>query len=110
MIHIRAILFEDSGWWCAQCLEYDIAAQAKTVPALHDELERVLRSQIAVSLELGREPFEGLPRAPQRFFDMYQSARFRIEQDSRAKQQESANALPFGMPTMKLAEYWQKAG
>ena len=26
VLKISAVLFQDGEWWCAQCLEYDIAA------------------------------------------------------------------------------------
>lgn len=109
MTRIRAVLFEDSGWWCAQCLEYDIAAQARTVPELHDELERVLRAQALVSSELGQEPFAGLPPAPQQFVKMYERARFEVVESgaqTRSSSRANGEVLPI-IPTMKLAESWQ---
>ena len=39
---IRAIAFQDGKWWVAQCLEYDIAAQAKTFKKLVHEIYRLL--------------------------------------------------------------------
>ena len=64
---LRAVLFEEGGSWSAQCLEYDIAAQAKTLLDLHDEIARVLAAHIAASVQMGREPFEGIQPAPKRF-------------------------------------------
>lgn len=76
---ISAILFEDGDWWSAQCLEYDIATQAKTLSDLLYELERVLISHLCIAAELGRKPFEGLEPAPYKFWDLYQKARAQIE-------------------------------
>jgi hypothetical protein len=78
-ISIRVVLFEDAAWWCAQCLEHDIAAQARTLPELREELERVLTAHALLDLESGNEPFAKLPCAPQRFFDMYETASSPIE-------------------------------
>jgi len=75
---ISAILFEEGEWWSAQCLEYDVAAQAKTLSDLLYELERVLVSHLCVAEELGRKPFEGLEPAPKKFWDLYQKAHARI--------------------------------
>jgi hypothetical protein len=86
--HISAVLFQEGEWWSAQCLEYDIAAQARTLADLRYELERVLLSHVVVSAELGRSPFEGLKPAPQRFWDMYAASSMRIESDE----------LPFRLP------------
>lgn len=69
---IRAVLVEEGGAWSAQCLDYDIAAQAETLLDLHDELMRVLVAHIAASVELGREPFSSIKPAPQRFWELYE--------------------------------------
>jgi predicted RNase H-like HicB family nuclease len=78
-IRLSAVVFQEDGWWSAQCLEYDIAAQAKTLPDLHDELERVLAVHVAACLQIGREPFDGLEPAPRKFWDMYESADLKVE-------------------------------
>ena len=60
--HIRAVLFEEGEQWSAQCLDYDIAAQAKTLLELHDELIRVIVVHVAASNQMGREPLGFLRR------------------------------------------------
>jgi hypothetical protein len=87
---VSAVLFQEGEWWSAQCLEYDIAAQAKTLPDLRYELQRVLISHVCVALELGREPFEGLGSAPQKFWEMFEGAKMRVESED----------LPFRVPGM----------
>jgi predicted RNase H-like HicB family nuclease len=72
--HIHAVLFKDADWWCAQCLEYDIATQAKSVEAVKAELEHTLTIHMELAAKRGREPFAGLPQAPQRYFDMYHTS------------------------------------
>ena len=74
-IKISAVVFEEEGWWCAQCLEYDVAAQAATLLDLRVELERVLTSHAALAAELKRDPFFGLEKAPQKFWEMYREAK-----------------------------------
>ena len=69
---ISVVLFQESGQWVAQCLEYDIAAQAETLKELIEyELQRVLVGHIAVSLETERIPFENVPSAPQEYWDLW---------------------------------------
>jgi hypothetical protein len=80
-VMIRALLIEKESGWIAQCLDYDIVAQAKTFADLKDELDRVLLSHVTISLEMGREPFAGFPRAPQRYWDLYARASIRITED-----------------------------
>jgi predicted RNase H-like HicB family nuclease len=106
---ISAIVFQDDGWWAAQCLEYDLAAQARTLSDLRYELQRVIATHVAASDELGQEPFETLKPAPQKYWDMYMAAQIRLEADD----------LPFRLPTgttqivmtpkMKLAEQRETA-
>jgi len=73
-ITIRALLFQSGQWWIAQCLEYDLATAAKRLEDLPAELERFLTVQIAGSLEIGVEPFEGIPPAPRRFWRRHEEA------------------------------------
>ena len=74
-IRIRAVAFNDEkGFWCAQCLEYDITAQARTVEELRKEFSSLLLSYIQVRADLKRAPFAGLPRAPRRFYRMYEAS------------------------------------
>ena len=72
---VSVVLFRSAGWWVAQCLEYDIATQAKTLEDLCYELQRVLVGRLTVSQELGLEPFRGLPAAPQKYWNMFNKAR-----------------------------------
>jgi hypothetical protein len=87
-ITISAIAFQESDGWVAQCLQYDIAVQAKTLPELQYELQRVLVSHIVISEESGQEPFAGLRPAPGKFWEMYERAKTRVERDD----------MPFRLP------------
>jgi hypothetical protein len=73
-LKIRAVLFQEEGWWVAQCLDYDIAAQARTQADLLYELERILIGYLVISSEKGLRPFERLPQAPRRYWVMYEQA------------------------------------
>lgn len=80
---IRAVMFKEGEWFSAQCLDFDIATQAHSLTDLRYELERVLVGHLAVARELGRAPFQGLNRAPQRFWDMFEKAELTITTDDR---------------------------
>ena len=71
---IRTVLFKEGDWWVAQCLDVDIAAQAKTERELRDELGRVLVGRIMAGEKLGVDPFATLPPAPRRYWEMFFSA------------------------------------
>lgn len=71
-MELRVLLIEEeNGWWSAQCLEYDIAAQAKRLSDLPHELDRVLMAHLVISTNNGEEPFARIGKAPQEFWDMY---------------------------------------
>ena len=76
---IHAVVFNDGDWFVAQCLEYDIATQAKSVSALLDEVEQIIAAHILVAEEKGVEPFANVPRAPGRFWRMYKDAKAKLE-------------------------------
>jgi len=101
---ISVVLFEDGDWWCAQCLEYDISAQAKSLPELRYELERVLFSHVCAGVQEGREPFEGLGKAPKKFWQMYASADLRVEADDLVFSTPTPDAVPPVIAKMKVAE------
>lgn len=70
----RVLFFEHDTSWAAQCLERDIAMQAKTLQDLLYEVERVLVAHFALAEALGLEPFEGIPRAPETFWRLYKNS------------------------------------
>jgi hypothetical protein len=100
--HIRAVLFEEGEAWSAQCLDYDIAAQAKTLPELHDELVRVLAVHVAASVQLGREPFAGIGAAPAKFWELYQGG-WQFESKPVPFRLENGPLLPEIRPRMRIA-------
>ena len=100
---IRVVQFREGPWYVAQCLEVDIAAQAKTERDLLYQLSRLLVGRILASEKLGVDPFDTLPPAPQRYWNMYAEA---TSQPSRVLpfvpvQSDSAHSLP--MLEMKAA-------
>lgn len=103
-LSISAIVFQEGEWWSAQCLEYDIAAQARTLSDLRYELERVLSSHVLISLENGQRPFDGLKPAPQKFWGMFAAAKLRIEGDELPFRLPQAAAFPPIVPRLRVAE------
>jgi len=70
-LSIRAVVFQENGRWIAQCLEYDLCTSAGDRKELTRNLASQLRLQIMLDLIKGERPFQGLPRAPQKFWEMY---------------------------------------
>ena len=78
-ILIRALIFRDPtvNAWVAQGLDLDICAQARTLEDVHRAFEKAIVSTAAVAIELGQEPFEGIGRAPEKFFELFERAQVR---------------------------------
>ena len=70
---VRVLLIKDTSTesWSAQCLEYDIATQAKELTALLDEVQRVLNAHLRLSEKLKIAPFANLKSAPPVFWLVY---------------------------------------
>jgi hypothetical protein len=63
---------------CAQCLEYDLVAQAKSLPGLSRALQRLIVSHVAVRLRHKQPPFRDLPRAPGKYWAMFRRSRLTL--------------------------------
>ncbi len=101
---LSVLLLQEGEWWSAQCLEYDIAAKAKTLPELRDELQRVLLLHVVLALEDGREPFGGIRPAPKKYWDMFAAAKLRVEGDELPLRLPDSMTFPPILPRLKIAE------
>ena len=79
----HVVVFEDRGWWVAQCLERNLGTASRDPRELPTKLETVLKVQVEADLEAGVEPFSALPQAPRRFWQMFQGAiPWRLDEDT----------------------------
>lgn len=69
---LRVVIFSEEGKWIAQCLEYDIGAQADTLDDLITFLELTVKHEMRESEVRNGEPFAGIPPAPERFHKMWE--------------------------------------
>jgi predicted RNase H-like HicB family nuclease len=57
---IRTIeIHHEGGWWIAQMPDLGIATQAKTLPALGIEIERIITAHFEAAAAHGIDPFAG---------------------------------------------------
>jgi predicted RNase H-like HicB family nuclease len=70
-LHVLLVEDKDSGFWSAQCLEFDIATQAKSYEEILQEVPRVLRCHMAYAERHKMEPFSNLKSAPSAYWKMY---------------------------------------
>lgn len=78
---IRVLAIQEGSWWVGQCLEYDIAAQAKSLPDLYYELERTVIGHLLVAEQRGFRALEDLPPAPQHFWKLWDQSKMTVSRD-----------------------------
>ena len=75
---VRAVVFQEGEWLCAQCLEYDLVTQAKSLPQLYKAFRRLIVGHIALRLQHSQQPFAGLSRAPRKYWKLFQRSRLAL--------------------------------
>ncbi|MEW6159926.1 MAG: hypothetical protein AB1813_21060 [Verrucomicrobiota bacterium] len=100
----------DDEVWVAQCLQYDIATQAKTLESLKRKFVRMFVSNIIIALENGQEPLANIKPAPQSYWDAYNQASefcaefpYSVPADRLPKRSVTPSAIPRGEAIMRLA-------
>jgi hypothetical protein len=73
-IEVSVVAFQEGELWVAQCVEYDIAAFAKSLPELSKAFERAMAANLCVNADLGRNALDGVPAAPERFRQLFDKA------------------------------------
>ena len=73
---LLSVLFikDQNSTWVAQCLEFDIAAQGKTIKEAQKAFERTFLGQVGLDVRGNRRPLEGIEQAPKEYWDMFESA------------------------------------
>jgi hypothetical protein len=75
---VRAVVFQEGEWLCAQCLEYDLMVQAKNLQQLSRALQKLIVGHIALRLRHKQQPFRDLPRAPEKYWAMFRRSRLKL--------------------------------
>lgn len=97
---IRVIIFKEGGKWVAQCLEYDIGAQADELDDLKQRLVCAVEAELRASLKANGKPFDGIAAAPDYFRKMWDRrsvvvgfvGKTRLEADSKTVELDLAMA------------------
>ena len=69
---LRVIVFMEQGMWAAQCLEYDIGAQGKTIKEAVSLFVATLELDRRESVSRHGQEFIGIDPAPQHFEEMWE--------------------------------------
>jgi hypothetical protein len=73
-IKLRVLFLKENDSWVAQCLDYDIAAQAKTIEALKLAFNKTICGQCFMDLKDKKEPLGGIGPAPDEYFTKFETA------------------------------------
>lgn len=71
---ISVLLRHEEHGWAAQCLEYDIAAQGKTLADAKAAIEKAFVGQVLVDLSHGVEPLSTVGKAPIEYWEQFSQA------------------------------------
>lgn len=69
---LRFVLFKEDAVFVAVCLESYIGAQGATSEEVEQRLRTAYRAELDASLARGGEPFGDIPRAPERYFELWE--------------------------------------
>lgn len=71
---VSVLLLREGEVWVAQGLEYDIVGQGKSLKEAIKAFERTCVGQIAIDVEHGSRPLEGIEQAPAEIWEMFDGA------------------------------------
>jgi len=74
----RVVVFQEGEWLCAQYIDFDLSAQARTLPQLYRALDRLIRGHVAVRRRHNLVPFADLPPAPQKYRKMFERSKIEL--------------------------------
>ena len=97
---LETVEAENEGYfgWVVQGLEYDIAAQGKTMDEAKSRFESNVITQILLDLERGKQPLEGIPPAPSFYLEQSKSAHALEEKERRLQFESSSSGAKFEIP------------
>ena len=76
---VRVLVSKQGDFWIAQCLEYDIGAQARGIRDLLDNFELAFKAELAESFKQTGKPFGDVPPAPRKFHDIWDDDKAKLE-------------------------------
>lgn len=72
--NVSVLLLREGENWVAQCLQYDIAAQGKSIPEVKNAFARTFCGQIMVDLHHGVDPLASFREAPAEYWERFKHA------------------------------------
>ena len=81
-LSLRVITYREGDSWIAQCVDYDICAQANDMKTLMRRFDATVTCDYEQSLAAGGEPFAGIPPAPKEIVALWEECNPKFEADS----------------------------
>ena len=96
---LRVVVFREGDYWVAQCLEYDIGAQAKDLSDLQARFALTLEAERQESIKHHGKPFAGIDPAPRHFHEMWErrSGEYRPLADRPSSRDDDAPAYDMAL-------------
>ena len=70
---VSVLLLREGESWVAQCLDYDIAAQGRSLSEVKERFAKTFIGQILVDLHHNVVPLSGFSQAPDAYWKHYQN-------------------------------------
>jgi len=103
-IKINVVLYQEDKWWIAQGLEFDISAQASSLPELHNLFAMKVATEIAISQDLKIQPLAGIAPAPDLFWQMFKEATMEVSAGATPVRIEDGPLAPHIISCMKIGQ------
>lgn len=100
-IEVNVVAFQEGDLWVAQCVEYDIAAFAKSLPELPRAFERAVAANLCANADLGRRDLESVPVSPPHFKAMFDAAQLDVKPTEKPT---AGQRLPVTVRHLRVAE------
>ena len=68
---VRMLLLREPDHWVAQCIDFDIVGQGKSLRQAIAAFDRAVLGRFEIAKHLGVDPFANLPPAPESYRRMY---------------------------------------
>lgn len=78
-VALHVLLVPQGDSWVARCLQYDVTGQGRRLEDALESLEICIVGHVLTNLRYGREPFEGIPKAPPAVWDRFSRAKLLAE-------------------------------
>jgi hypothetical protein len=72
---LRVVIFQDGDWLCGQYIDFNLSAQARTLPQLYRALHKLIVGHIALRRKYRQPPFADLLPAPAKYREMWEQSK-----------------------------------